>query len=223
MRIPWAFEKDHALASLSILASSSSAILRTYSRMAGTNYFWPKWGESRRILGAAHVQLHCHLAGEISHLDFEPMASMARNLLHRSERGHRAISSSIRNWDQLISILGKVNAQRIGKELTVRSRYRIGQGEFPHGSLTGDGRLLAVRLYSSRGRDAEIGVIDIPIGEPRQHSSFQTCKTADGKLHICMDPSTSTLGLMTNTALSGRDVSQPASLLRLSCASLQRY
>lgn len=99
----------HSPARISILVASSTAILRTYSRLAGTRYFYPKWVETRRILTAAHSLLYSFLQGELHILDFLPITELATDLLERSKKNQPPVQRFLDSWHQMLDIAGKSN------------------------------------------------------------------------------------------------------------------
>lgn len=62
------------LASLALLARSSTALLRIYTQLSSTVLYIPKWADSRRMSTAGYVALVCHLEGE---LDMDEMRSVS--------------------------------------------------------------------------------------------------------------------------------------------------
>lgn len=108
LRTPWAMDDNQLMASLSILSGSSASILRCYDRLSATRYFRPMWAEVRRVTTAAYVQLYCLIKGEVSALEFEPVASLASRLLERLAQGNSAASHVLLAWTDLRGSVGKV-------------------------------------------------------------------------------------------------------------------
>lgn len=133
LRIPWISESRYALPSLVILAVSSAAILRTYNQLSATNFFWPKWTETRRILTAAYVQLYCCIEGEVALHDFQASSSIVTELLERSKANHPAVIPLIGTWKTLSDLIRELFPWMCrGPPLILQSRQRLPASSHTH-------------------------------------------------------------------------------------------
>lgn len=105
--IPLLDPPNRYLAPMAVVVASATAMLRTYSRLSATRYFYPKWVETRRILTAAYALLYGFIQGEVHLLDFLPIADIATELLERSRKNQPAVDRLIGTWKRLLEIAGQ--------------------------------------------------------------------------------------------------------------------
>jgi hypothetical protein len=106
LRIPWLREPSESLVSVSIVAASSTSLLRMYSRLLSTELFAPKWVEKRRIITAAYALLYSFIEGELALLDFLPDVDTATKLIERCAKGDQGVDTLSANWKKLLDLAG---------------------------------------------------------------------------------------------------------------------
>lgn len=97
---------SHSLPSTTVLARSACIIINTYTQLAPSVLFVPKFAEVRRISTATYILLVCYIRGEMDKSELKTYAQKAVDLLAKS-RKHFAPSARILNaWLGLMRTVG---------------------------------------------------------------------------------------------------------------------